>query len=220
MEQPAESTWATTAWQFWVMADEPIGTVLGFVIVWCLIRQNLWAWPLGVAYVFVSVTVLLEARLYANLALHVLGFLPMNLYGWYYWLFGKAPSETALPVTRSSRQLTVTLLLIGTAGTLILGTAFALLTDAALPYWDNALFAGSLIAMWLTARKKIENWVFWFVIDVVSVGVYWAQGLPLYASLYFVYLAMAVAGWRSWKRSMAVSAMDEAGGGDLRAAER
>jgi nicotinamide mononucleotide transporter len=195
-------------WQFWLMVDEPIGTVLGFVIVWCLIRQNLWAWPLGVAYVAVSVTVLLEARLYANLALHVLGFLPLNLYGWYFWLFGKAPSEAAVPVTRSSRPLIMTLLVICALGTLALGTGFALLTDAALPYWDNALFVGSLVAMWLTARKKIENWVFWFVIDVVSVAVYWIQGLPLYASLYFVYLAMAVAGWRSWKLSMDASTAD------------
>lgn len=189
-------------WQWWLAADEPIGTVLGFLIVWCLIRQNLWAWPLGVAYVFVSVTVLLEARLYANLALHVLGFLPMNLYGWYYWLFGKEPAEAVLPVTRSSRSLMIGMLVICAAGTAVLGTAFAASTDAALPYWDNGVFVASLVAMWLTARKKIENWIFWFVIDVVSVWLYWVQGLPLYAGLYFVYLAMAVAGWRSWQRSM------------------
>lgn len=189
-------------WQLWLVVDEPIGTVLGFVIVWCLIRQNLWAWPLGVAYVIVSVTVLLEARLYANLVLHLVGFLPLNLYGWYFWVFGKAPRETILPVTRASRASVAALVVGCLAGTAILGTFFTWYTDAALPYWDNGLFVASLAAMWLTARKKIENWVFWFVIDVVSVGVYWAQGLPLYASLYFVYLAMAVAGWRSWKNSM------------------
>lgn len=193
---------AAELWQWWLMVDEPVGTVLGFVIVWCLIRQNLWAWPLGVAYVVVSVTVLAEARLYANLTLHLVGFLPMNLYGWYYWLKGRAPDESVLPVTYSSRRLTLVLLAVCAAGTVLLGTGFALYTDAALPYWDNALFVGSLVAMWLTARKKIENWVFWFVIDVVSVGVYWIQGLPLYATLYFVYLAMAVMGWRSWQRSM------------------
>ncbi|MDZ7669650.1 MAG: nicotinamide riboside transporter PnuC [Gammaproteobacteria bacterium] len=197
-------------WQYWLVVDEPIGTVLGFVIVWCLIRQNLWAWPLGVAYVVVSVSVLLEARLYANLALHVLGFLPLNLYGWYYWIFGRAPREAVLPVTRASRASIAALAGACVAGTAILGTLFSWYTDAALPYWDNGLFVASLAAMWLTARKKIENWLFWFIIDVVSVGVYWAQGLPLYASLYFVYLAMAVAGWRSWKTSMTASDPDHA----------
>lgn len=189
-------------WNFWLTVDEPLGTALGFVIVWCLIRQSLWAWPLGVAYVVASVTVLLEAHLYANLSLHVLGFLPLNLYGWYFWLFGKGSDEDALAVTGSSRRLMVTVLIICLAGAAALGTAFATYTNAALPYWDNAVFVGSLAAMWLTARKKIENWIFWFVIDVVSVALYWIQGLPLYAGLYFVYLGMAVAGWRSWKRSM------------------
>jgi len=197
-------------WQFWLVVDEPIGTVLGFVIVWCLIRQNLWAWPLGVAYVVVSVSVLLEARLYANLALHLTGFLPLNLYGWYYWVFGRAPREAVLPVTRASGASIAVLLAGCLTGTAILGTLFTWYTDAALPYWDNGLFVASLAAMWLTARKKIENWLFWFVIDVVSVGVYWAQGLPLYASLYFVYLAMAVAGWRSWKTSMTAPDRDHA----------
>jgi nicotinamide mononucleotide transporter len=202
-------------WDLWFVVDEPIGTALGLIVVWCLIRQNLWAWPLGVAYVFVSVTVLLEARLYANLALHVLGFLPMNLYGWYYWIYGGAGSTTGdptgapgeppreLPVTHASPTLTVALVVLCVAGTLALGAAFAAYTDAALPYWDNALFVGSLAAMWLTARKKIENWAFWFVINVMSVGVYWSQGLPMYAGLYFVYLAMAIAGWKAWKQSMA-----------------
>ncbi|MFU8814569.1 MAG: nicotinamide riboside transporter PnuC [Pseudomonadales bacterium] len=194
-------------WDLWLLVDEPIGTALGLIIVGCLIRQNVWAWSLGVAYVLVSITVLLEARLYANLALHLLGFLPMNLYGWYYWVFGKADvstgQPTVVPVTYSSHRLIGSLLTLTVAGTLVLGTAFARYSDAALPYWDNALFVGSLAAMWLTARKKIENWAFWFAINIVSVGVYWSQGLPLYAGLYFVYLAMAIAGWRAWKRSMA-----------------
>lgn len=198
-------------WQLWTTVDEPLGTALGVVIVWCLIRQSLWAWPLGVAYVIASVSVLWQAHLYANLALHVLGFLPLNLYGWYYWVFGRAPTESVLPVTRSGTRLTVVLLLLCAVGTLILGTGFARYTDAALPYWDNALFVASLAAMWLTARKKLENWAFWFVIDVVSVGVYWAQGLSLYAGLYFVYIAMAVAGWREWSRSMAAALRVEAG---------
>jgi nicotinamide mononucleotide transporter len=211
-------------WDLWLVADEPVGTVLGLVVVWLLIRQNLWAWPLGVAYVFVSVTVLLEARLYANLALHIVGFLPLNLYGWYRWLYGVPAGATdsadgsirasagPLPVTHTGYGELTVLIALCAAGTLALGTAFAMYTDAALPYWDNALFVGSLAAMWLTAHKKLENWVFWFLINVLSVGVYWSQGLPLYAGLYFVYIAMAVAGWKAWKSSMTSAAGHAAAG--------
>lgn len=218
---------------FWLAVDEPLGTVLGVVIVWCLIRQNLWAWPLGVVYVAVSVSVLVEARLYANLALHLGGFLPLNLYGWYFWVFGSTASgrdgsaSAELPVSRASPRLNAGLLALCVVGTAVLGTGFAAYTDAALPYWDNAVFVASLAAMWLTARKLIDNWIYWLVIDVVSVGVYWIQGLPLYAALYFVYIGMAVVGWRSWKQSMTKTeaetanaealprAEGEAGGGAL-----
>ena len=189
-------------WEGWLLVDEPAGLVIGVVVVWCLIRQNLWAWPLGVAYVAVSVTVLLDARLYANLALHVLGFLPMNLYGWYFWLYGKAPEQAVLPVRHAAAGQVAGSAAVCLAGALLLGSALARCTDAALPYWDSGVFVASLTAMWLTARKLIENWLFWLVINVVSVGVYWAQALPLYAGLYLIYIVMAVAGWRAWKRSM------------------
>ncbi len=132
----------------------------------------------------------------------MLAFLPMNLYGWYYWLFGKRPDQDAVPVTRSSWRLLAAVLAACVAATAVLGAVFALRTDAALPFWDNGIFVFSVATMWLTARKKIENWIFWFVIDVVQVGVYWAQGLPLLAGLYFVYLGMAVVGWVAWQRSM------------------
>ncbi len=188
-------------WNLWLLVDEPIGTVLGLVVVWFLIRENVWAWPLGVAYVIVSITVLWEARLYANLLLHVAAFLPLNLYGWYYWLFGTGDQEE-LPVTRASWSVLATLAVLGVAAAAALGTYFATQTDAAYPYWDNAVFAMSLAAMWLTARKKIENWMVWFVVNIISVALYSLQGLGGYAILYAIYIGMAVWGYFTWRRSM------------------
>ena len=186
----------------WLVADEYVGAVLGLLIVLCLIRENVWAWPLGVAYVLVSVTVLIEARLYANLWLHLLGFLPMNLYGWYHWLFGGEQRDD-LPVTRAATGELAAIGGIGIVGALGLGWYFATQTDAAYPYWDNGIFAMSLAAMWLTARKRIDNWIVWFVVNVVSVALYYAQGVIPYAVLYLLYIPMAVWGYLTWQRSMA-----------------
>ncbi len=188
-------------WNLWLFVDEPIGTVLGLVVVWFLVRQNVLAWPLGVAYVFVSITVLYEARLYANLLLHLVAFLPMNLYGWYYWLFGTDQKEE-LPVTRARRSVLATLAVVCLAVAAGLGAWFATQTDAAYPFWDNGVFAMSLAAMWLTARKKIENWMLWFVVNVISVALYALQGLGGYATLYAIYIGMAVWGYMTWRRSM------------------
>lgn len=185
----------------WLAADEWIGLVLGLLVVLLLIRQNLWAWPLGVAYVLVSITPLWEARLYANLLLHVVGFLPLNLYGWYFWIAGKEEDEE-LPVTRASPKTLAALAGICLVATVALGWYFDSSTDAAWPYWDNAVFAASLAAMWLTARKKLDNWIVWFGVNIVSVALYYAQDVLPYALLYLVYLGMAVVGYRTWRRSM------------------
>lgn len=188
-------------WRIWLVADEWIGLVLGTLAVWLLVRQDWRTWPIGVAYVFVSITVLLEARLYANFVLHLVGFLPMNLYGWYYWRIGGA-DDGDVPVTRASVRLLLGLAVLCAAGTAGLGAWFAGNTDAALPFWDSGILVMSLAAFWLSARKHLENWIVWFVVDVISVAVYFDQGLSLYALLYLVYLGMAVWGYRTWRQSM------------------
>ena len=191
-------------WNAWLVADEWVGVALGTLAVWFLIREDVRAWPVGVAYVFASVTVLWEAQLYANLLLHLAGFLTMNLYGWHFWLFG-GERRDELPVTRASTAMLGVVAAIAAAGAVAFGAWLAKLTDAAFPFWDSAILAMSLAAFWLTARKKIENWIVWFAVDVISVGVYLAQGLALYALLYFVYLGMAVWGYRAWLASMSAA---------------
>ncbi len=184
----------------WLWADEYIGAALGLLVVLCLVREKLMAWPLGVAYVLVTIPQLNEARLYANLLLHVIGFLPLNLYGWYHWLFGGAQRDD-LPVTRASWTVLASLGALCLASSLGFGWLIAS-TDAAFPYWDSGVLMMSLAAMWLTARKQIENWVVWLVVNVISVPLYYAQELPWYAALYGLYIPMAIWGYASWLRSM------------------
>ena len=186
---------------FWFRVDEGVGVALGVLAVLCLIREKLLAWPLGVAYVLVIVPQLWQAQLIANFTLHVVGFLPLNLYGWYHWLFG-GEDRNDLPVTRASVGLLGILAALCLAATLALGWALDTYTDAAFPYWDNGVLTMSLAAMWLTAQKKIDNWLVWVAVDAISVPLYYAQGLPWYAALYMLYLPMAAWGYATWRRSM------------------
>ena len=201
--------WLQAIWDFWWVIDEPLGTVIGVVIVICLIRQNLWAWPLGVIFVFISITVLVEAKLYANLALHLIGFLPLNLYGWYMWIFGGEQRDD-LPVTRSRYVSLGVIAVACVLGGLLFGYIFSNFTDAALPYWDNAIFMMSFGAMYLTANKKIENWIVWLAVNLLSVPIYFVQGMELYAGLYVLYIGMAIWGFIEWRKSMLDSRQDAA----------
>lgn len=185
----------------WMFADEYVGAVLGVLVVLCLVREKLLAWPLGVAYVLITIPQLYQAQLYANLILHVVGFLPLNLYGWYHWLFG-GEARDDLPVTHAPLAMLAVLAALGGVGTLGFGWFLDGSTDAAFAYWDSGVLVASLAAMWLTARKQIENWILWFAVNVVSVPLYFAQDLPWYAALYTLYLPMAVWGYARWRRTM------------------
>ena len=75
-------------------------------------------------------------------------------------------------------------------------------TDAELVWLDSTTTVMSFVAMWMTARKYLENWVLWWVVDVIATGMYIYKGIWPYAVLYAVYLGMAVWGWRAWKSTM------------------
>lgn len=193
-------------WEIYLGIDEWVGGAVGIIVVYCLIREQVFAWPLGVLYVLISIAVPFEARLYSNLVLHVCAFLPLNLYGWYAWLAGREGSDK-MPITRTSWKLIVGLLVACAVGVLLLPYFYSLFVDdyedkAALVVVDNTVLMLSLTAMWLTARKKIENWIFWFVVNILSVGMYVAQDVYPYAVLYAAYLGMAVWGYVRWSHIM------------------
>lgn len=181
---------------------EAAGLVTGLLAVWLLIRQNIWTWPVGLAYAIVSVVVFVEAKLYADVILHLF-YVAMNAYGWWYWLYGgNRGQDDALHV--SSTPLRQGLLLAGASviGIGLMGAALSRWTDADYAYWDSATTVLSFAAMWMMARKQVENWLLWFLVDVIAVVLYLVKGLNLYAILYGVYLAMAISGWLAWRRSM------------------
>lgn len=189
------------------------GLVFGLLAVFFLIKENILTWPTGITYVLISFVIFWQQRLYGDFILHIF-FLVLNVYGWYYWIAGKKNNEEELPVTRTASSLMIKVLLISGIG--IFGFGYFLdnihniwpnLGVAAVPYWDSATSILSVTAMWLQARKKIENWVIWFFVDVLATGIYVYKGIYFYAVLYGIYIFLAFAGYLAWKRSMESSAM-------------
>jgi nicotinamide mononucleotide transporter len=125
----------------------------------------------------------------------------LSLYGWYEWKFGGV-HRTALHVSRATPRLWIVLALVNLAAWLALGTLLARTTNAAIPWLDSLLTTTSLCAQLMMTRKVLENWAVWIVLDAVYVPMFISRGLYATAVLYAIFLALAVLGWRDWKRSL------------------
>jgi nicotinamide mononucleotide transporter len=183
---------------------EIVAALLGLVSVWLNTRENVWGWPIGAVMVALYIVVFARVQLYADAGLQAVFFV-LQFYGWYQWLHG-GREHSRLHVTRVSPRLLLLLLTIGAVGTMALGTVLGRYTDQALPFWDSGIAAFSLVAQWMMAKKLLESWALWMVIDVVAVGVYWTKGLYPTTALYGIFVALCLAGWRDWSRSMRASA--------------
>jgi nicotinamide mononucleotide transporter len=183
---------------------EFVGMVFGLLCVWFLIKQNIMTWPTGIIYVLISLVIFIKAKLYADFILHIF-FLVLNVYGWYYWVTPANRSEAQLQVTSTKGLQMAGLLILSAVGVIVSAKLLVKFTDASLPYWDSATSILSISAMWLTAKKKIENWIIWLGVDVLATGIYYYKGLYFYGILYLIYTGMAIAGYLSWRRSMNLS---------------
>lgn len=187
---------------------EFISFVFGLLCVYFLIRQHILTWICGIIYVLISFYVFWQARLYGDFLLHIV-YLILNLYGWYNWSLGRQQTaQDKMPVTISSARQSIILILLSIAGIYLFGQLLIRMSDlfavseAALPYWDSTTTILSLTGMWLTTQKKLDNWVYWFIVDVLATGIYFYKGIYFYSLLYFIYIGMAIAGYLAWKKSM------------------
>lgn len=183
---------------------ESIAVVFGIACVWLVVKESIWCWPTGLVQVSLYVYIFYQAKLYSDVGLHIF-YVGMQFYGWYHWLHG-GKSKDSLPITRLSRQGLFTWITVCLLGAAAWGFVMEKFTDASVPYPDAFTTATSLVAQWLLARKRFENWYFWIAVDIVAIGVYLYKSLYLTAGLYAIFLILCVFGIRSWSQRMALTA--------------
>ena len=185
-------------------AFEIVAAVITTASIWLGTRQNIWYYPTGLVALVMYTWVYFDAKLYAESVLQVVCF-GLMVYGWYEWLHGGA-HKTELPVSRTPRWAWIAGMAVGVAGSAQV-IAFQLrFTDNPNPYVDSSLFVFSLVAQWMTARKWIENWVLWVVINTISVPLYVVRGLYPTAVLYVVLWLLAIVGYVQWRKALVASA--------------
>lgn len=179
---------------------EVVAAITGVLGVWLTTRQNIWCWPVGLVGVVLSLIVFFQAKLYYDSVLQMFYFV-LTLYGWYNWTFnkkeGKKLEVTSLPKIHLILYSFLILILV-----LIFGYIAENYTDAALPYWDAFTTAGGIIATLWMAKKIIENWLAWIIIDINCVGIYFYKELYAFSALYLVFTVLAVIGYLSWKKDL------------------
>lgn len=197
---------ALVAWGSPVTWLEIVAFVLAVAMVVFNIRVNPVAWPLAIASSLLYFVLFADSRLYGEASLQI-GFALIGLWGWWQWLRGRLPDGSALRVRRLSPRGRLAVLGAALALWPLLGALLAGATDSDVPYWDAFPTAGSVAGQWLLARKYVENWPAWIVVNVVSIGLFAFKGLWLTVLLYALFTAMALAGWRAWQRLAAVGAV-------------
>jgi len=179
---------------------EALAVVLAILYLLLAIRQNIWCWAAAAVSTSLYLHIMARAGLYMESALQLF-YLAMAAYGWYEWRHGGA-GDTELKVSTWRRRHHVyaiggVLLMVMVSGGLL-----SRYSSAALPFVDSFTTWGAVVATFMVARKILENWLYWFVIDAVSIGLYLNRGLYFTAALFAVYLVMIVFGYRAWRASM------------------
>jgi nicotinamide mononucleotide transporter len=168
--------------------------------IWLATRQSVLYWPVGLVSVALYSWIFYGAKLYADAGLQVV-YLILTLYGWYQWKRGGS-GGTELKVRRTPGRAWLPLLIAGVVASLVLGEAMRRFTDNPAPWIDASTASFSIVAQVMTAKKWLENWILWIVVDIVYVFLYIQRDLKPTAVLYAVFLVLAVKGFVDWRRSV------------------
>lgn len=177
---------------FWV---EVLSVIFGVLYVLFATREKRIAWIFGILSSLLAIYLFLKGQLYSESVLYFY-YIIAGVYG--YWFWGK--DRSSRNIKRSGRSQIIKYIGLGIFGSVILGWFFQNTTDADLPYFDATTTVFSFIATWMTARKLLENWIFWIIIDFASILLYSMKGLYLLATLMFLYTFIAAYGYQQWRK--------------------
>lgn len=183
---------------------ELIGTSFGLLSVYYASKANILTWSTGIFNEIFLFMLFFQVQLYADMFLQIYFFF-ISVYGWYNWKQKSLPK----PITQLSLNTSILLLIILLMGSLLAGYLFQHIHSflpsyfpipAAYPYADSFIITASIIATILLAKKKIENWYLWIIINVVCIILYYKKGIQFLALEYIIFLGLAIYGAINWHK--------------------
>ena len=186
---------------------EILGVAFSLLYLLFSIKQNILLWPTGMISAILYMAVFYHSKFYADMGLNGYYFL-ISIYGWIHWTARDKRKGGGLQVTRISMQSGLVLGVITILAFAGIGFILDRYTDSPVPYWDAFTTALSFTATWMLARKIIEHWIIWVIVDVVSMGLYLYRGLYPTLLLFAIYTVMAVLGYIQWKKTLQNASRD------------
>ena len=182
-------------WLEWVAAG------LGVINVALVVRRSVWNYPFGLVMVALYFFVFFDARLYSDALLQIFFFV-VQAYGWVNWVKARSASGE-VPVGWLTWPARVGWIGGTLIASLVWGLGMAHFTNAVSPVVDAFIAGFSISAQILMARRKIENWLLWIMVDIVAVALYFYRDLRPTSGLYLMFLVLSVAGLIGWRRAFA-----------------
>ena len=190
---------------------ELFGTLFYLGSVWLMARRRMLTWPVGIVIVLLYSALFYQIRLYSD-ALEQIYYLAASAYGWWNWRKSRRADDKNPVGVRYSRPrgivwgLGVTLVLSLCLGVLM-SRAHILLPalfpeQASYPFLDALTTVMSFTAMWLLARRRIESWLYWIVVDVIGIWLYYVKEVKFVSLLYVILLGLAINGLISWRKAV------------------
>lgn len=186
---------------------EIIAVVFGILSVWYARKENILVFPYGIANVSIYIYICFVTQLFANAGINII-YLASNIFGWYMWS-RTGNDDEKLQITRNSKKQNI---LSWISVAFIYVIVFFILRwvnrgnieylSSYLPWIDSFNTAFFLVATILMAVKKLENWIFWLIGDIVSIPIFASQGLYFTSIQYTVFLVLAILGLREWRRKI------------------
>ena len=181
---------------------EMIGVVFGFLSVWYAKRENILVFPTGIINTGIFVYILWVYGLLGDMLINAYYF-SMSIIGWYIWT-RKVDANHFIPITKTNSQEKKWSIFLFISAVVFVSLVYTLFDkfNSWTAYVDTLTTAIFFVGMWLMAKKKLENWTYWIIGDVISVPLYLYKGLIFTSLQYFLFTIIAIYGYMAWKKNL------------------
>lgn len=184
------------------IALEIVAVIFGGLSVWCSKQNNIWVFPTGMISTGIFVYLLLKWELLGDMMINGYYFI-MSIYGWYIWT-RKVDSSHVTPISKTTKwehKVSLVIFLATFGFVFIVYKTFDKWTSW-VAYVDTITTGIFFVGMWLMARRKLENWIYWIIGDIISIPLYFYKGFTFTSIQYFAFTFIAIYGYIAWKKSL------------------